>query len=160
MNRSPFTTAAALTAAGVIPFLATLAVIITQPTNAPIATTIMITYGASILSFLGAVHWGFALEPGGVVIDPRLNHQRLTFGIAPALIAWAALLILTLAAAPRAAIAVLIAGFFGTIIGETIGRGRNLVAANYLTLRWTISIVVLAVLIITFFIEVIGMRHG
>jgi hypothetical protein len=160
MTRSPFTTATLLTAAGVIPFLASLAIIVTQPTNAPIATTAMITYGACILSFLGAVHWGFALEPGGVVIDPKLNHQRLTFGIAPALIAWAALLILTLAAAPRAATATLIAGFFATIIGETIGRGRNLVASNYLTLRWTISIVVLAVLIITLFIEAIGMRHG
>ena len=160
MTRSPFTTATLLTAAGVIPFLASLAVIVTQPTNAPIATTAMITYGACILSFLGAVHWGFALEPGGVVIDPKLNHQRLTFGIAPALIAWAALLILTLAAAPRAATATLIAGFFATIIAETIGRGRNLVASNYLTLRWTISIVVLAVLIITLFIEAIGMRHG
>ncbi len=160
MTRSPFTTAVLLTAAGAVPFLACLAVIITQPTNAHAATKVMIDYGACILSFLGAVHWGFALEPGGVVIDPRLNHQRLSFGIAPALIAWAALLILTLAAAPRAAIAMLIAGFFATIIGETIGRGRDLVASNYLAMRWTVSIVVLAVLIITFFIEVIGMRHG
>ncbi|MEE3501529.1 DUF3429 domain-containing protein [Acidiphilium acidophilum] len=160
MTRSSFTTATLLTAAGAIPFLATLAIIITQPTNAPAATVAMITYGACILSFLGAVHWGFALEPGGIVNDPKLNHQRLAFGVAPALIAWAALLILTFAAAPRAATAVLIAGFFATIIGETIGRGRNLVASNYLALRWTISILVLAVLIITLFIEIIGMRHA
>lgn len=160
MTRSPFTTATLLTAAGAIPFLVTLAIIVTQPIRAPAATVVMIDYGAVILAFLGAVHWGFALEPGGVVMDPRLNHQRLTFGVLPALIAWAALLVLTLAAAPRAAIGVLIAGFFATIIGETIGRGRNLVASNYLTMRWIISIVVLAVLIVTFFIEVIGMRQG
>ncbi|MGC9269634.1 DUF3429 domain-containing protein [Acidiphilium sp.] len=160
MTRSPFTTAALLTAAGATPFLAALAIIITQPTNAPAATIAMITYGACILSFLGAVHWGFALEPGGVVTDPKLNHQRLAFGVAPALIAWFALLILTLAAAPRAALAILIAGFFATIIGETIGRGRDLVPSNYLALRWTVSIVVLAVLLVTIFIEAVGMRHG
>lgn len=160
MNRSPFTTATLLTAAGALPFLAALVVVVTQPTSAPVATVAMIDYGACILAFLGAVHWGFALEPGGIVIDGRLNHQRLTFGVLPALIGWAALLILTLAAAPRAAIAILIAGFFATIIGETIGRGRNLVASNYLAMRWIISIVVLAVLIVTFFIEAIGMRHG
>ncbi|MDD2876346.1 MAG: DUF3429 domain-containing protein [Acidiphilium sp.] len=160
MTRSPFTTATLLTAAGAIPFLATLAIVITQPINAPEATVAMVDYGACTLAFLGAVHWGFALEPGGVVDDPRLNHQRLTFGILPALIAFAALLIMTLAAAPRAALIILIAGFFATIVGETIGRGRNLVAANYLALRWTLSIVVLAVLFITFFIEVIGMRHA
>lgn len=160
MTRSPFTTATLLAIAGLIPFLAALAAIITQPTRAPAATVFMIDYGACILAFLGAVHWGFALEPGGVVLDTRLNHQRLTFGVVPALIGFAALLVLTLGAAPRAAIAVLIAGFFATIIAETIGKGRNIVASNYLTMRWGISIVVLAVLIVTFFIEVIGMRHG
>lgn len=160
MNRSPFTTATLLAAAGVIPFLVTLAVIITRPLEAPVATVVMIDYGACILAFLGAVHWGFALEPGGIVTDGRLNHQRLSFGVMPALIAWVALLVLTLAAAPRVALGVLIAGFFATILAETIGRGRNLVASNYLAMRWTVSIVVLAVLIVTFFVLVAGMRQG
>lgn len=160
MTRSPFMTASLLATAGLVPFLVALAVIITQPTRAPAATVVMIDYGACVLAFLGAVHWGFALEPGGIVTDARLNHQRLTFGVLPALIGWFALMILTLAAAPRVATGVLIAGFFATIISETIGRGRNLIASNYLTLRWSISIVVLAVLIITFFVEVIGMRPG
>ena len=160
MVRSPFMTASLLGAVGVVPFLAALAVIVTQPTNAPAATVAMIDYGACILSFLGAVHWGFALEPGGLVSDARLNHQRLTFGVLPALFGWLALLLLTLVAAPRVALLVLIAGFFATIVGETIGRGRDLVASNYLGLRWALSIVVLAVLIVAFFIEIIGMRHG
>ena len=153
-------TASLLGAAGSIPFLAALAVIVTKPLDAPAATVAMIDYGACVLAFIGAVHWGFALEPGGVVSDSRLNHQRLTFGVLPALIGWVALLILTLAAAPRVAIAILIAGFFATIVAETVGRGRNIVASNYLALRWTVSIVVLAVLLVTLFIQLIGMRHG
>lgn len=158
MSRSPFMTAALLGAAGLIPFLVALAIIVTDPTRAPVATTVMIDYGACILAFLGAVHWGFALEPGGVVADPRLNHQRLVFGVLPALLAWAALLVLTLATAPRFALAILIAGYFATIVAETVGRGRNLVASNYLAMRWAISIVVLAVLVVALFIEAIGMR--
>lgn len=153
-------TAILLGTAGLIPFLAALAIIITDPINAPTATVVMIDYGACILAFLGAVHWGFALEPGGVVSDQRLNHQRLMFGVLPALTAWLALLVLTLASAPRVATGILIAGFFATIIAETIGRGRNLVTSNYLALRWSISIVVLAVLIVTLFVEAIGMRQA
>ena len=160
MTRSPFMTASLLGAAGLIPFLVALVVIVTRPLDAPSATVAMIDYGACVLAFLGAVHWGFALEPGGVVTDSKLNHQRLTFGVLPALIGWVALLVLTLTSAPRLAIAILIAGFFATIVGETVGRGRNLVASNYLAMRWTVSIVVLAVLLITLFIQLIGMRHA
>ncbi|HEX7389338.1 MAG TPA: DUF3429 domain-containing protein [Acidiphilium sp.] len=158
MTRSPFLTASLLGAAGLIPFLATLAIIFIWPLNAPTATVVMIDYGACILAFLGAVHWGFALEPGGVVASPALNHQRLTFGVLPALIGWAALLVLTLAGAPRIALAVLIAGFFATVLGETVGRGRDLVASNYLAMRWIVSIVVLAVLLVTLFVLLVGMR--
>lgn len=160
MNRSPFTTAVLLGTAGLIPFLCAIAVIITDPTRAPLATAVMIDYGACILAFLGAVHWGFALEPGGIVTDRRLNHQRLIFGVLPALTGWLALLVFTLGAAPRIAIAILVVGFFATIIAETVGRGRDLVASNYLAMRWGISIVVLAVLIIALFVEAIGMRQG
>lgn len=152
-------TAILLGAAGLIPFLAALAVIITAPTSASAATVAMIDYAACTLAFLGAVHWGFALEPTSMMNDPRLNHQRLVFGVIPALIAWLALMTLTLASAPRIATAILIAGFFATIVAETVGRGQNLVASNYLAMRWAISIVVLAVLIVVLFIDMVGMRQ-
>jgi glutaredoxin-related protein len=59
-----------------------------------------IAYGAVILSFVGAVHWGVALGSGGMRV------MRLSFSIMPALLAWAALL---LPAAPAAWL--LLAGF-------------------------------------------------
>uniref|UniRef100_UPI0020BE2714 DUF3429 domain-containing protein n=1 Tax=Acidocella sp. C78 TaxID=1671486 RepID=UPI0020BE2714 len=88
MNRAPFTIAILLGIAGLIPFLGGLAVIITDPTRAPARD-----HGDDRLRrlhprLLGAVHWGFALEPGGIVPEARLNNQRLLFGVLPALVGW------------------------------------------------------------------------
>lgn len=160
MTHRPMTTATLLGIAGLIPFILTLIVVLIRPLDSPGATAIMIAYGAVILSFLGAVHWGFALEPGGLVTDQRLNHQRLSLGVVPALIGFLALIFLLVTHFPALALAALIVGFFLTIVGETIGRGRNLVTPNYLTLRWGLSIVVLAILLVTFFVVVVGMRVG
>jgi hypothetical protein len=160
MTHRPMTTATLLGIAGLIPFILCLVVVLLRPLNAVPATAIMIAYGAVILSFVGAVHWGFALEPGGVVVNDRLNHQRLSFGVIPGLIGFLALIFLMLIPSPALALATLIVGFFLTIVGETIGRGRNLVAPNYLTMRWGVSIVVLAILLVNFVVIVIGMRVG
>ena len=46
-----------------------------------------IAYGAVILSFVGAVHWGLALSSG------RMQVMRMSISILPALLAWAALLL-------------------------------------------------------------------
>lgn len=159
MKRTPMTTAILLGIAGLIPFIATLAILVLRPNAAEAATSAMIAYGACILSFLGAVHWGFALAPGNTT-SRTLNLQRLSFGVLPALVAWGGLLVLLLGGAPRFALLVLIVGFFGTVLGETIGRGKEIVASNYLTMRWAISIVVLAILLATLVLDVIGVRTG
>ena len=46
----------------------------------------LLAYGATIASFLGAIHWGLAMRTGG--------PQRMAFlwGVAPSLVAWTALL--------------------------------------------------------------------
>ncbi|HQT87027.1 MAG TPA: DUF3429 domain-containing protein [Acidiphilium sp.] len=160
MTRTPMMTATLLGLAGTIPFIALLAIVATRPLDAPVATISMIDYGAVILSFLGAVHWGFALEPGGMVRDARTNDQRLVFGVLPALMGFVALLAVSPLGAPRLALAVLIAGFFATILAETVGKGRDLVPAKYLVLRWVVSLVVLVVLVATLFITLVGMRQA
>ena len=50
-------------------------------------TELQVTYGCSILSFLGAPHWGWALAPAGPA-SPRLTAFRLLWGVTPALLAW------------------------------------------------------------------------
>jgi hypothetical protein len=160
MKRTPMMTATLLGLAGTIPFIALLAIVATRPLAAAVATISMIDYGAVILSFLGAVHWGFALEPGGMVRDARTNDQRLVFGVLPTLIGFLALICVTPLGAPRLALAVLIAGFFATILAETVGKGRDLVPAKYLVLRLVVSLVVLVVLVVTLFITLVGMRQA
>lgn len=55
----------------------------------PILQTIQVGYGACILSFLGAIHWGFEFSKFG----GELGLRRYILGAAPALIAWPSILL-------------------------------------------------------------------
>lgn len=68
--------------AGAMPFLA----------GAPrmVATHALLAYGATILSFLGGVHWGLAT---GSQNDRGELASRLILSVIPSLIGWAALLV-------------------------------------------------------------------
>jgi glutaredoxin len=89
--------------AGLIPFLAALAgFMLSDAVRQEYFARQFLAYGAVILSFVGAVHWGVALGGG------RLRMMRMAFSVLPALLAWAALLL------PAAAGAwLLLAGFVG-----------------------------------------------
>jgi hypothetical protein len=168
MFRQPFTIAVLLSLAGAIPFIVLGAVVLLDPIDTPIAIQVLISYGAVILSFLGAVHWGFALRDtahpaGGVALTPAVlgaERQLLLFGVAPALIGWVALLVMLHFGAPALALFILLVGFFITIVVETIGKGRGVVAGNYLAMRWGVSIVVLIILLAVLFAVLTGMRVG
>ncbi len=168
MFRQPFTVAVLLSVAGLIPFIVLGAVVLLDPLDTPIAIEVLISYGAVILSFIGAVHWGFALRDtaypvGGVPLTPAVlgaERQLLIFGIVPAIIGWVALLAMIHFNAPALALFILLAGFFIAIVVETIGKGRGVVAGNYLTMRWAVSIVVLLILTFLLFAVLTGMRMG
>jgi hypothetical protein len=168
MLRQPFAVAIALSLAGLIPFLGLGAAVMLDPLASDIAIQVLVCYGAVILSFIGAVHWGFALRDtahpvNGVPLTPAVlgaERQLLTFGIIPSIIGWIALLAMLHFSAPALALFLLLAGFFITVVVETIGRGRGVVAANWLALRWAVSIVVLVVLLIVLFAVLTGMRMG
>jgi hypothetical protein len=166
--RQPFTLAILLTFAGAIPFLMLGAIVLLDPLDSPVAIDVLVSYGAVILSFVGAVHWGFALRDSahpvnGVPLTPAVlgaERQLLVFGIVPAIIGWVALSVMLHFGAPALALFLLLAGFFVTIVVETIGRGRGVVAANYLFLRWAVSVIVLVVLLVVLFAVLTGMRMG
>jgi len=168
MTRQPFALAVLLSVAGLIPFIGLGAVVLLDPIASPISIEMLVCYGAVILSFIGAVHWGFALRDtahpvNGVPLTPAAlgaERQLLVFGVLPALIGWVALIAMLHFAAPAFALFLLLAGFFITIVIETIGKGRNVVAGNYLAMRWGVSIVVLVVLLIVLFAVATGMRIG
>ncbi len=168
MFRQPFTIAVLLTLAGAIPFVVLGADVLLDPLDSPTAIEVLISYGAVILSFTGAVHWGFALRDtahpvNGTPLTPAVlgaERQLLIFGIVPAVIGWVALSVMLHFDAPGLALFLLLAGFFITVVVETLGRGRGVVAGNYLVLRWSVSIIVLVVLLIVLFAVLTGMRMG
>ena len=121
MKRLPIL-AVVLGVLGLIPFLGCTIGIILFPSDVPVPNMVMaiIAYGAVILSFLGGVHWGLALEPAPSVIVPgqaATDSKRLALGVVPSLIGWAALLV-PLVLPPEAGLALLAVGFLGTIVME------------------------------------------
>ncbi len=81
-----------LGAGGLIPFiLLTGAVWVVPPEFRPVAFDWLRTYAACILSFVGALHWGFALAHP----DPRPADRDLLMGwsVIPALVAWVSMLV-------------------------------------------------------------------
>jgi Protein of unknown function (DUF3429) len=73
---------------------------------AQMARLALVAYAAVILSFLGAVHWGFAL------LSPQLSRtllrQSLFWGVVPSLLGWLALLMSFAGIAPWLVFAFLI----------------------------------------------------
>ena len=67
----------------------------------------LLAYGAAILSFVGALHWGFAMTRLG--LNDRQRTAAFVWSVVPALLAWLALLLLL--GTPRAAAVLLVAGF-------------------------------------------------
>lgn len=103
----------------------------------PGAGPALAAYGATILAFLGAVHWGLALAaPAGPPEERARSVEwgRLGLGVVPALLAWVALLL------PLAAGLVLLAlGIVATALAETMAARAGLVPRAYLGLRWLLS---------------------
>lgn len=120
--------------AGLIPFAAALGL----AWWGPIAWQIMaiysfVYYSAVILSFLGGVHWGAAIQ------NPREgNRRRLVLAMVPSLIAWPALMMNTVSG-----LWVLLAGFV-LIGGYDVSRdGRVGFPRWYLMLRLLLTLFVL-----------------
>lgn len=115
--------------AGLIPFAGLAVLSLAGVGWAPGA---LAAYGATILAFLGAVHWGFALRalPG----EDFASAWRLSLGVVPALLAWVALLLPL-----PAGLWLLATGILATAAVETLAARRGLVPADYLRLRWWLS---------------------
>ena len=62
--------------------------VIPYSVNAPLWSDAMLGYGAVILSFIGALHWGVAMCATG--LDPAQRRRAFLWSVAPALLAWLA----------------------------------------------------------------------
>jgi Protein of unknown function (DUF3429) len=139
--------------AGLIPFLVCgIGAVGTAAPTAQGMTAALVGYSAVTLSFLGAVQWGLAMAP-----DARFQQQRLLLGVMPALVGWAAL-VLNLLAPSLFPLALLIAGFILTIGLESQAGRAGLLPRGYLTLRWGLTVVVVAILAIVLLLRLVGVQ--
>jgi hypothetical protein len=160
--------------AGLIPFIVCgLGAVSVDAVSSARMMTALIGYGAVILSFLGGVHWGFALRGfalGGIAAAPpapvtvagnrfvTAERARLVLGVVPSLIGWVALLLLMIRL-DWAALAVLIAGFIATVVVEHQASRRQLIPlGSYIWLRWGLTVVVVAMLVTVLTLRTLGQR--
>jgi Protein of unknown function (DUF3429) len=75
--------------AGLIPFVSLAAALwLAPPGDWPRAQMALLAYGATIASFLGALHWGLVMREG-----PAQPVPSLLWGVVPSLLGWVALLL-------------------------------------------------------------------
>jgi hypothetical protein len=89
---------------GVLPFAALATLCWLAASHAGFWFGLLLAYGAVILSFVGALHWGFAMTLPG--LDSARRSRMMAWSVVPALLAWPAVL---LPAAP--AVATLLLGY-------------------------------------------------
>lgn len=134
--------AAVYGAAGLIPFVACAIVawLFAHPWNS-YAFEFQIRYGAVILSFLGAAHWGLALAGAGAGAKAdtasACTWTRLGWSVAPALVAWVSLLMY-----PTVALVTQIVGFAAVFFGDLRAVRDGLAPAWYPRLRRPLTAIV------------------
>ena len=75
--------------AGLLPFVSLAAwVLVAAPDQRGDAAWVLLAYGATIASFLGAIHWGLAMRS----TDDESAARDYIWGVVPSLVAWCALL--------------------------------------------------------------------
>ena len=125
-------TAKALGYAGLIPFIVfSIGCWIPLPFVSN-AAGILVAYGAVILSFMGAVHWGVAMASS----DPNRGKYFIA-SVIPALVAWPALLVAT-----QLAMIILLIGFIGLYVYDRSVEQSQVLAAWYIPLRTRLTSVV------------------
>lgn len=136
-NASLETRARLLGYGGLVPFVAgAIGIWLAAPDQEPFVTRALIGYGAVILSFLGAVHWGVAISRDG-----EGWPGQLTLSVVPALVAWGALMLPALLGC-----GLLIAAFAGHYLADRSAADRDILPRWYARLRVYLSVGVLACL--------------
>lgn len=71
---------------GLLPFIGLALLVLTSREYRPFCAVALVNYGAVILSFIGALHWGFAMSVHSM--SAQLRRDRFIWSVIPALIAW------------------------------------------------------------------------
>lgn len=156
MTRPLPTYAILLGLAGLIPFVAcSFGALALQGEWAERSLLSLLAYGATILAFLGGVHWGLALLDSSA--DERVQQLRFGLGVVPSLLGWSALL-LAFVGWFQTGLLLLTAGFIATTAAEAQAARRSLMPTSYMRLRWVLSAGVLACLVSVLLVRAFGGR--
>lgn len=117
---------------GLLPFLALAAVGLWAPST-PWWSAALLAYGGVILSFVGALHWGFAMAQSGLSAPERT--RCFVWSVVPSLMAWPATLL-----PPVAGSVLLVAGFAAHLVQDHRLAARTSLPAWYLPLRWRLTV--------------------
>jgi hypothetical protein len=128
-----------LGAAGLVPFIAATVMLLVGAEQTDLFwRSVLLGYSVAILSFLGGVQWGLVMQHN----DQR-DWLRYSASVAPAIVAWIAFLLPQPAQFP-----ILAAGFVLALIYDLSVVGRAEVPRWYRYLRWPLTIVVVACLLL------------
>jgi predicted ferric reductase len=73
---------------GLVPFIGLAALSFTvSPAQRPAVIFSLLAYSATIISFLGAIHWGLTM------VENLPSTQQLVWGVVPSLLAWISLMV-------------------------------------------------------------------
>ena len=125
---------------GLLPFLALAPASLLDHHHGMVWSDALYAYGAIILSFIGALHWGLAMNLPG--LTERQRSGWFTWSIVPALIAWPAVLFSPPLAAP-----LLIAGFIAHYLQDRRLAGQATLPDWYLPLRIRLTSVAVVCLV-------------
>jgi len=114
--------------------VAAAAVVLVGGDYAGLCSHALFAYGAVILSFVGALHWAFAMTRTD--LTERYRNATWVWSVVPALLGWLALLV-----TPAAAGVVLVAGFLAQYVQDLRLARRTSLPAWYLPLRLRLTTV-------------------
>ena len=119
---------------GLLPFVASALLCWLEPNHRSLWLDLLLAYGAVILSFVGALHWGFAMVHPDTAGRPM--NGMYGWSVMPSLLGWVALLV-----HPAAGATLLIAGFLAHY-RQDLRLARALpLPAWYLPLRLQLTVV-------------------
>ncbi len=119
---------------GLVPFVALALLAPFDPAHAAAWSRALAGYGAVILSFVGALHWGIAMSTPD--LDPALRRRAFAWSVVPALLAWPA----AMQAGP-VSLLVLVAGFVLHLMQDRRLAAQTQLPGWYLPLRWRLTTV-------------------
>ena len=119
---------------GLVPFVGLACLGLVAPDDGLRWQSALLAYAAVILSFVGALHWAFAMVLPQMSAGQR--HGRYLWSVVPALVAWPCVLL-----PPGIATPLLIAGFAAQYGQDRIVVRHGGLPAWYLPLRLQLSVV-------------------